>query len=333
MTIYRCLACSFIGEHTAAAGAQAVCAKCATANKLFDTPFYVQKLVERYLATRRELDAFKAAVADPENEASPAIEAAPAAASLTAAELANTVALATEAQHQPLREWFAVRRIEATFVLQAVDTTGYFDEAAREIAAHYEPLAALLERIRFAYRKEFSWINMDLSDRTEEVLQGILSFCRQLYGYTLFSRYSFKKQDRNLGLGIQRATVVRNFFMGTWLEWHALGTLLELCVERKRDFSCARNALLSQQDGAIRELDVAVLLAGRTLVVIECKTGEFRAELDKYTRLRQRLGVDRTQFIICNPDLPDEQLAGLGAMHGLTFVNLKTLRPHLECLV
>ena len=72
---------------------------------------------------------------------------------------------------------------------------------------------------------------------------------------------------------------------------------------------------------------------GRTLFVIECKTGEFRADIDKYTKLRKQLGLDATQFIICNPDLPDDQLAGLGKMYGLSFVNLQTLRSHLECVV
>ena len=62
-------------------------------------------------------------------------------------------------------------------------------------------------------------------------------------------------------------------------------------------------------------------------------TGEYRGDIGKYTKLRQRLGLDRTQFILCNPDLPDDQLAGLGKMYELTFVNLRTLRAHLQSLL
>ena len=63
--------------------------------------------------------------------------------------------------------------------------------------------------------------------------------------------------------------------------------------------------------------------------MIECKTGEFRSEIEKYVQLRKRLGIDRTQVIVCNPDLTDEQATGLGTMYGLTFLNLRTLRAHL----
>jgi hypothetical protein len=157
----------------------------------------------------------------------------------------------------------------------------------------------------------------------------VLAFCRELYSHTLFARYSFKQQTKILSLGIQPARAVRAFFTGGWLEWYALTTLLSLCLKHGREFSCARGTTISMQSAETRELDVAALVSGRTLLVIECKTGEFRSEIEKYVQLRKRLGIDRTQFILCNPELTDEQATGLGAMYGLTFVNLASLRAHL----
>jgi len=333
MPIYRCTACGFIAEDSGPPGSKLPCGKCGAPSTLFATPFYVQKLVERYQASRRELDALKLAVASPEEESPPTTEDQPFAGSLRLDELSNTDLLATETQHQPLHDWFRARQIAATFTLDAVDTTGFFDEAARAIGDGHDLLDGLLEQIRFAYRKEYSWLNVDLSKHDPAARERILAFCRQLYGYTLFGRYFFKKQTQLLGLGIQPAPVVRNFFLGAWLEWFALGSLLQLCVTKQKNFSCARNVSLALQNGETRELDVAVLLGGRTLFVIECKTGEFRADIDKYTKLRKQLGLDATQFILCNPDLPDDQLAGFGKMYGLSFVNLQTLRSHLKCVV
>lgn len=334
MPIYRCNACGFIGEDNAAPpGGSQPCAKCGTASTLFAAPFYVQKLVERYLATRRELEVLRNAAANPEEESSPAPDSSGTPARLAAEDLGNTALLATAAQHQPLHDWFAAKQIGATFDLDAVDTTGYFDEAAREIGAHHEVLDGLMEQVRFAYRKEFTWINIELGKREPAAREQILAFCRQLYGHTLFSHYSFRKQTQVLNLGIQPAPVVRDFFMGAWLEWQALGTLLHLCVTKQRDFSCARNVTLALQNAGKRELDVVALLGGRTPLVIECKTGEFRADIDKYAKLRKRLGLDRSQFILYNPNLPDDQLNGLGSMYELTFVNLRTLRPHLEIMI
>lgn len=333
MSIYRCSSCGFIAETVVAAGEKLPCGKCGTSSTLFSTTFYVQKLVERYLAVRRELEAFKQTMTDTDGETSVAEEQSAAAGLLNADDLNNTDLLATDAQHQPLRDWFGARRIETTVDLSAVDTTGYFDEAALQIGERHALLAELIEKVRYAYRQNFSWVKFNLAKYGPADRQRILDFCRQLYGNTLFARYSFKKQTQDLELGIQPAKTVREFFMGAWLEWYVLATLLRVCVDKKREFSCARQLLLALPNGVRRELDVAALVGGRTLIVIECKTGEFRADIAKYVDLRQRLGMDRTQFVICNPELQDDQLAGLSRMYDLTFMNLGSLRTHLEALV
>jgi hypothetical protein len=330
MPVYRCAACGFVGEEsTAPAGTRIPCAKCKASCALFATNFYVERLVERYLAARRELEALKVAITNPAEETSPDDTSPVVATSPQLDELHNSNQLATEAQHKPLSDWFKARQITATHDLNAVDTTGFFDEAAREIGDHYEALEGLLGQIRYAYRNEFAWVNADLSKTDPLVRQEVLGFCRELYSHTLFARYSYKNQTQVLGLGIQPARTVREFFTGGWLEWYALTALLTLCMKHGREFSCARGTKISLQNAETRELDVAALVSGRTLLVIECKTGEFRSEIEKYVQLRKRLGIDRTQFIICNPDLTDEQATGLGTMYGLTFVNLASLKAHL----
>src|SRR3546814_17872969 len=104
MSIYRCASCGFIAEATAAAGEKLSCGKCGTSSTLFGTTFYVQKLVERYLAVRRELEALKQTMTDPDSETSVA-EDRSAAGLLNADDLNNTDLLATDAQHKPLRDW------------------------------------------------------------------------------------------------------------------------------------------------------------------------------------------------------------------------------------
>jgi hypothetical protein len=114
MSIYRCSSCGFIAEAVAAAGEKLPCGKCGTSSTLFSTTFYVQKLVERYLAVRRELEAFKQTMADADGETSVAEQQSAAAGLLNADDLNNTDLLATDAQHKPLRDWFGARRIETT---------------------------------------------------------------------------------------------------------------------------------------------------------------------------------------------------------------------------
>ena len=75
------------------------------------------------------------------------------------------------------------------------------------------------------------------------------------------------------------------------------------------------------------------LVDGATPICIECKTGEFRQEIDKYLRLSKRLGVGKERFIVCSTDLTEEQAQGLTAMYDLSFVNLQTLRKHLQKII
>src|SRR3546814_20608477 len=120
MSIYRCASCGFIAEATAAAGEKVSCGKCGTSSTLFGTTFYVQKLVERYLAVRRELEALKQTMTDPDSETSVA-EDRSAAGLLNADDLNNTDLLATDAQHKPLSDWFGARQINTTGDLPAVE--------------------------------------------------------------------------------------------------------------------------------------------------------------------------------------------------------------------
>ncbi len=99
------------------------------------------------------------------------------------------------------------------------------------------------------------------------------------------------------------------------------------------NFSCARGVKVVFPNEDLHELDVVCLPEGRPPICIECKSGEFRRDIDKYLRLRKRLGLDRQHFVICAADLTQEQAAGLTAMYELTFVNLETLAPHLVSLL
>jgi len=341
MPIYRCNHCGFVSEEaTTPVGSQMPCARCGTPTTVFGTVFYVEKLVERYFSAMREIkalqqpdtppdtgpDAVPAATPEqdhPESEASP----------LQDVNLHNTSLLATAEQHAPLQAWFASRKIAAQFDYAQVDTSGFFDDAARMIGNGYALFSELMDRVRFAYRKSHSWVNLELAHLPQKDAQAINTLCRQLYSHTFFARYHYQKPEKIVRLTLQTAPAVRQFFDGGWLEWYAFITLIELAQQRNKDFSCARGVKVVFPNEDLHELDVVCLPAGQPPICIECKSGEFRRDIDKYLRLRKRLGLDRHHFVICAADLTQEQAAGLTAMYELTFVNLETLAPHLATLL
>ena len=341
MPIYRCNQCSFVSEDAISPiGSKLACGRCGTACTVYGTVFYVEKLVERYFAARRELAALQQAEAAPaQDSTAPASAptgngaARPARHSLGDTDLHNTCLLATAEQHAPLQAWFAARQIDARLEPAQVDTSGFFDDAAVLIGQGYALYAELMERVRFAYRKSHGWVNLELANLSQKDAQAINALCRQLYSHTFFARYHYQKQEKIVRLTLQTAPNVRQFFEGGWLEWYAFMELVKHHQQRGEAFSCTRGAKVVFANEDLHELDVISLPQGQAPICIECKSGEFRRDIDKYLRLRKRLGLERSRFIICAADLSDEQAAGLSAMYELTFVNLQSLNAHLRTLV
>jgi hypothetical protein len=212
MGIYRCNQCGFVSEDgVSAVGTKVPCAKCGAASTVYGTVFYVEKLVERYFAALRELAALKEAEVPAEPAGAPVAE--PSERPLTG-DAFNTDALATAAQHQPLQTWLATRQIQASFDFRAVDTTGFFDEAAKAIGDGYELFAELIERVRSAYRKSFSGLNLELGGLSQKDAQAVNGLCRKLHSYTFFSRYVYQKPEKIVRLNLQQAPAVRSFFEG-----------------------------------------------------------------------------------------------------------------------
>ena len=66
---------------------------------------------------------------------------------------------------------------------------------------------------------------------------------------------------------------------------------------------------------------------------IECKSGEFRPLIAKYTGLAKRLGLPKDRFVLCVAGLPEEQANGLSSMYDITMVSEKGLKPFLASLI
>jgi hypothetical protein len=68
-------------------------------------------------------------------------------------------------------------------------------------------------------------------------------------------------------------------------------------------------------------VDVFFLINSRIPVFIECKSGEFRPFIEKYSKMRRRLDIDKENFLLLVLGVSDEQVLGLTKMYDITFVN------------
>jgi hypothetical protein len=124
-------------------------------------------------------------------------------------------------------------------------------------------------------------------------------------------------------------TTLINFFNGEWLEWYAFMKVAAFCHHRKINFSCTRNIIINLPDNSKYELDVFCLIDGMPLF-IECKSGEYRGFIDKYSRLRKKMLMDKSCFWFLISGETDEHVKGLTAMFDITFLNEKMLDDYCE---
>ena len=330
MAIVRCNKCTLLAEQPEGLAGQSIaCPKCGAQAAVYPTLFFIEKLLDKYFDAQRELIRLKSA-ATPEK----AIEAKTSASTPAMADidLANTDFLANELQHGPIYDWFHKKQIKVQANLRSVDTSGFFDEVAEAIGEKLNVLKEVLERIRWSQQKEHTSATINLDKKSPEDAKAISAFCQQLYDFSFVAKCFHNKPENNVRLILQTAPAIRNFFNGEWLEWHALMTCLRYAKERNRRFSCTRGLNITLNNGDPYEIDVFMLIDGTTPICIECKSGEFRQNIDRYLALRKRLGIEGRQFVMCIAGLSDENAKAFTAMYDLTFTNERTLAERLTRL-
>ncbi len=328
MAILRCNKCGLLAEQgDGLAGQSIACPKCAEPAKVYPTLFFIERLLDKYFDAQRELIRLKSATTA-QNAPQPVTHAAP----LTGLDLGNTDQLATEIQHGPIYDWFHKRQIKVQANLRGVDTSGFFDEVAEVIGSDLMLFKEVIDRIRWSQQKEYNGTTISLEKKTPDEAKALVTFCKQLYDFSFVAKCFHNKPENNIRLILQSAPGVRQFFNGEWLEWHALMSSLRYAKERGRRISCARGLEIVLANGDPYELDVFMLIDGAIPICIECKSGEFRQNIDRYLALKKRLSLTGKQFVMCIAGLEDDKARAYTAMYDISFVNEQGLAEHLSRL-
>lgn len=327
MAIFRCNKCGYLQEQPEGRLGEIIsCPKCTNQAPVYSAIYFIGKLLDKYFEAQREIGRLQGRSGSNADCPSQVSTEQP---SLDEIDLSNTDQLASELQHGPIYDWFNRKQIKVVANMRGVDTTGFFDEVAVSIGHNAPVLKEVLERIRWAQQKEYSSVTIHFEKKSEEDARAIAVFCQQLYDFSFVAKCFHNRKENNIRLIVQTAPAIRRFFGGEWLEWYALMSGLQYIKERQKRFSCARNLAITLQNDETYELDVFMLVDGKLPVCIECKTGEFRQNIDRYLTLRKRLGIGRGNFIMCIAGLSEEHARGLTATYDLTFTNEQELPTQL----
>ena len=328
MAVLRCNKCANLQEEAdGLVGQTTACSRCGNPTVVYSTKFFIEKLLEKYFQAQQELRRLSSQKSAQPNSPAPA-ENGP----LTGLDISNTTHLASDIQHGPIVDWFGRKKIAVQPNVRAIDTTGFFDEVAVSIGSNLGVLQEVLDRIRWAQQKTYSSTTITLERKSAEEIKAITVFCQQLYDFSFVAKSIHNRAKNNVLLVLQTAPAIREFFAGRWLEWFVLMTCLNHAKTRGKRFSCARSLNISCANGDAYELDVFMLIDGSTPICIECKTGEYRQDIDKCLGLKKKLGLSDKHFVMCVAGLSEEHACGMSTMYGLTFVNERQLVGRLQSL-
>jgi hypothetical protein len=205
MAISRCNSCGTLTEHEREmVGTQMSCARCESSSPIYDTVYFLSKLFDQYFAQRNELKTLRAAAPATTLQHSEVAE--------SPFNIHNSDLLSSEAQHKPIVDWLRSKNISATINMDAVDTTGFFDEAAVAIGNDFELLGEICERIRFAQLKEYTSTLLHLDKKTAEDAKALESFARKLHDYSLLARCIVNREEKIFALSCKMRPVSGAFF-------------------------------------------------------------------------------------------------------------------------
>jgi len=226
-------------------------------------------------------------------------------------------------------QWFNAKQIEVEPNQAAMDISGFFDEIAVQLGDNYAVLGELCEKIKRSQRK-WGKFTLNLVSYDQKNLQIVIDFLKELYDNAFITRYVYDKMNKRVYISLQTTPKITNFFNGDWLEWYVLMKVATLLVDKKVKFSCLRGFHILFPDSDINEIDLFFLINGKLPLWIECKSGEFRQFIDKYSKLRKRLKLEKSNALLLVLGMPDEKVVGLTNTFELTVVNENNFLKQIE---
>ena len=325
MALFRCNKCGHIREvGNDYIGKSANCPKCDQITPIYDTTAFVKALILKHITLNNKLQKLRQKYVKRNDVVDDSIEEI---------DIYNTKVLTQADKYEPILQWFEKRYIQVQINHEAIDTTGFFDEIALSIGDNFNVLRFVSDHIKYIQNKGYTNVKLDVSRKTPEEIKKITSFCKEMYDYSFVARYYYQKKDKIIRLTLQTAPKIRDFFNGIWMEWFTLMKLLEFFRDKKISASCMRSLNITFPNGVSNELDIFFLTKSNIPVCIECKSGEFRQDIDKYLKIRKQLNIEKSQFVICVFGLSKEQTQGMTSMYDLTFTNEENFIGHIERII
>ena len=335
MAVFICDICHHIQETSNSnIGKNAKCPKCQESNPILDTLVCIKNLSEKNFLQSKLLDKLKQESQknnrlETKCDTIKVYDSIP----IDDFDIHNTDIFSKKSHYYPIVEWFKKQGIETKVDPTMMDTTGFFDEVAIHIGDYFNVVDSIIQQIKYIQSKKYNTVKITLTKKSNKETKQIKEFCEMLYDYSFIARSSFDKKNKVIYLTLQEIPKIKSFFNGCWMEWFVLIKLISLFKENNITPPLVRSLKISFSNNDTNELDIFFINKQKEPVCIECKTGEFRQDLNKYFSLKKKLNIKKENFILCVFGLSNEQAKGLTSMYEITLVNESTLIDQIKSLI
>ena len=90
------------------------------------------------------------------------------------------------------------------------------------------------------------------------------------------------------------------------------------------NYSIARAVNVQLLNGDRHEFDVIFLLEGAEALFIECKTGKFRQDVDKFLRICNKIDIDTKNWIVLAAQLDNTKAKAFEEMYPVRFCTIES---------
>ncbi len=222
MAILKCEACGNLREvANQHLGKRVKCPSCQQVTSIQDTVALVQQLTQQITQLAAELVELKATLPPPPNPKGNKGYA-----------FANMPSSPALSDFDGVIQWFAAKQIKVNYDQKDVDIGGFFDEIAVKLGDNYDILKEVSDKIKWTQGKGYTKASFNLSSHSQQDIQVIKAFCKELYDDAFVAKYFNEKTDKRINLTLQTEPKIVNFFNGEWLEWFVFMKVASWLVDK-----------------------------------------------------------------------------------------------------
>jgi len=200
---------------------------------------------------------------------------------------------------------------------------GKLDQIATFMGSRYSSIKRFYGTIKSNMNSGSSF-SLNLRDEPPQVISSTCQVAKELHGIAFLEEYRYFKAPRCLLVARpSRSPQALNFLAGNWLERYVRDKLIRLTAAHTGEisFSYIANAQVTLSNGADFEMDLFFHINDK-FYWVESKTGEYQDKIQKYSRIADELGLQRSQAFMVLTDVSQDIRSSLSSLYHLSVIGV-----------